>query len=188
MTENAQDKARQAVETVVKSPELVEQILSDEYVQINDSSAFPFGTVAAAVRLGAIQRHYQQRGRPHYGNGGKRTSRPARNHTARPNLQQARATVRLHQRHPDTAFCRLPRMERLPRNRRLPCRRHSGCLGGCFRDWKKPRPRQKLMTNPRACFISARTPNRTYRHIPRAAWKRKPRPPKQTRIPSDKEK
>ncbi len=43
MTENAQDKARQAVETVVKSPELVEQILSDEYVQIMIARRFHSG-------------------------------------------------------------------------------------------------------------------------------------------------
>lgn len=43
MTENAQDKARQAVETVVKSPELVEQILSDEYVQIMIARCFHSG-------------------------------------------------------------------------------------------------------------------------------------------------
>lgn len=187
MTENAQDKARQAVETVVKSPELVEQILSDEYVQIMIARRFHSGPLPPPSDLAQYNDIIS--------NGADRIMAMAekeqavRHETIRQdNLQQARATVRLHQRHPDTAFCRLPRMERLPRNRRLPCRRHSGCLGGCFRDWKKPRPRQKLMTNPRACFISARTPNRTYRHIPRAARKRKPRPPKQTRIPSDKEK
>lgn len=45
MTENAQDKARQAVETVVKSPELVEQILSDEYVQIMIARRFHSGSL-----------------------------------------------------------------------------------------------------------------------------------------------
>ena len=34
MTRNSPDTAQQAVETVVKSPELVEQILSDENVQV----------------------------------------------------------------------------------------------------------------------------------------------------------
>ncbi len=156
MTENAQDKARQAVETVVKSPELVEQILSDEYVQIMIARRFHSGSLSPPSDLAQYNDIIS--------NGADRIMAMAEKEQAvrHETIWQDQTFNRRGQLYGFISvilillFCRLPRMGRLPRNRRLPCRRHSGCLGGCFRDWKKPRPRQKLIANPRACFISAR--------------------------------
>ena len=51
MTRNSPDTAQQAVETVVKSPELVEQILSDESVQVMIAQRFHSGPLPSPSDL-----------------------------------------------------------------------------------------------------------------------------------------
>lgn len=72
MTRNSPDTAQQAVETVVKSPELVEQILSDESVQVMIAQRFHSGPLPSPSDLAQYNAIIQSRRRPHHGNGGTR--------------------------------------------------------------------------------------------------------------------